>query len=470
MPNNFRPMSITIRVVLFVAVTAVFSLSLIGSLINSSIDHHFLQQDTAELKVISHSIETSLSQQHNSKEQLTAYLSKAVVGHHGVYFQVNSQQGQLIYRNSTVDFSGLNIPLSTNLSADRASVTLHTADQSMYRVLLTDYKNQQANYRIIAAIDMSFHMQFLTQFKQSLWVIMFGAGLLVLLTAWFAVHQGLNPIRGLSRKMQKIQTDNFEIRLAEQTVPVELIDMVRSFNLMLDRLQNEFHRLANFSTDIAHELRTPLTNIITQTQVGLSKPRALEDYQELLFSNLEELDRLTKMVSDMLWLAKSQNGLIKPDQQILNSDTEVEALFEYFDALAEDNNITFTKQGECLDFYCEKLHFRQLLSNLISNALRYTGAGLSITVNIAKTKDGQVCLSVINPGEPIPAEHLPYLFDRFYRPDKSRQRHSDGAGLGLAIVKALVEANGGKINVTSDNVNTSFNVYFNQAQQNNFRQ
>jgi len=461
MTANFRPMSITFRVVLFVAITAFFSLSLIGTLINSSIDHHFTQQDIGELEVINHSIETVLSQQHNSQEQLVAYLSKAVVGHHGVYFQVNTDAGTLIYSNSTKNFNDLTLSLSSTFGFNRENVTRHSVGNAMYRVLITDYKYQQDHYKIITAIDMSFHMQFLAQFKQSLWAIMVGSGLLVLLAAWFAVYQGLNPLRGLSRKMQGIQSDNFEIRLNEAKVPIELINMVRSFNLMLDRLQNEFLRLSNFSTDIAHELRTPLTNIITQTQVGLSRPRKLAEYQELLFSNLEELDRLTKMVSDMLWLAKSQNGLIKPEQQVLNSDTEIAALFDYFDALAEEENITFIKQGENLAFYCDKLHFRQLLSNLLSNAIRYTAKTLSIIVSIEKTADGYACISVTNPGEKIPTEHLPYLFDRFYRPDKSRQRHSDGAGLGLAIVKALVEANGGKVNVTSNDEKTCFKVFLN---------
>ena len=463
MKINFRTRSITFRVVLFVAITAVFSLSVIGTLIYSSIDHHFIQQDIGELKVINHSIETTLSQQHNTKMPLANALSKAVAGHHGVYFQVNSQAGELIYSNSPRDFSQLNIPLPTTLGFNGENITRHSIGKSIYRVLVTNYSNPQANYKITVAIDMSFHMQFLSHFKQSLWIIMLCSGLMVLLAAWFAVYQGLNPLRGLSRKMQDIQSDNFEIRLDEAQVPTELINMVRSFNLMLDRLQNEFLRLSNFSTDIAHELRTPLTNIITQSQVGLSRPRTLEEYQELLFSNLEELDRLTKMVSDMLWLAKTQNGLIKPEQQILNSDTEIAALFEYFDALAEEENITFIKIGKNLTFYCDKLHFRQLISNLLSNAMRYTTKGLAITVSMTTTSNGQACISVINPGEKIPAEHIPYLFDRFYRPDKSRTRHSDGAGLGLAIVKALVETNAGKIDVTSNDEATCFNIFLKLA-------
>lgn len=189
----------------------------------------------------------------------------------------------------------------------------------------------------------------------------------------------------------------------------------------------------------------------------------MEEYQELLFSNLEELERLTKMVSDMLWLAKTQNGLTKPVQNTLKSHEEIEALFEYFDALAEESSLILNKAGENISFYCDKLHFRQLLSNLLSNAIRYAPKGSSITVSSEITSVEKVCICVSNTGEKIPSAHLPYLFDRFYRPDKSRQRHSDGAGLGLAIVKALAQANSGDVEVSSNNQTTSFKVFFNLA-------
>jgi two-component system heavy metal sensor histidine kinase CusS len=458
MKVNTQPMSLTMRVVLFVAVTVVICLTLVAALINRSIEHHFIQQDSGELKVISTSVESVLAQQHNSARQLTRALSKAVAGHHGVYYQVNTEQGKLIYKSSERDFTTLSMTSPSSVGFNSNNIIKWQEGIYTYRALVSDFSVKQQAYKVTAAIDMHFHVQFLRQFKQSLRVIMLGSGVLILLVTWFAIYQGLNPLRGLSQNIHNIQTNKMDVRLDESKVPVELVNMVQSFNSMLDRLQGEFIRLSNFSSDIAHELRTPLTNIITQTQVGLSKKRQLEEYQELLFSNLEELERLTKMVSDMLWLAKTQNGLIKPEHHILKSGDELDALLEYFDALADDAKITFVKQGQNLDFYCDKLHFRQLLSNLLSNAIRHTPQGSSITVNSESTSDGQICISVINPGEKIAPEHLPYLFDRFYRPDKSRQRQSNGAGLGLAIVKALAEANRGKVKVTSNDV-TCFSVY-----------
>lgn len=461
MNPNLRPLSLTMRVLLFVALIVIACLTLVITLINSSIKHHFYQQDSDELYVITQSIESVLTQQYSSDLQLKAALSNAVVGHHGIYYQVNTIAEQLIFQSSELDFSlfAIEAPASNGFNFD--NIITWEKDARTYRALVCNISTEHQQYKVVIAKDMGFHLYFLNQFKQSLLVIMFGSAVLILLVAWLAIHQGLGPLRVLSQQIHDIQTNKMTIRLDENNVPVELVNMVQSFNAMLDRLHDDYTRLANFSSDIAHELRTPLTNIITQTQVGLSKSRQLGEYQELLFSNLEELERLTKMVSDMLWLAKTQNGLIKPNQHILESHLEIEALFEYFEALAEESSITFSKEGQNLHFYCDKLHFRQLLSNLLSNAIRYASNGSAIFVNSEQAVADKICISVINSGECIPAEHLPYLFDRFYRPDKSRQRHRDGVGLGLAIVKALAQANGGSVEVSSNEHITCFKVYLN---------
>ena len=147
-------------------------------------------------------------------------------------------------------------------------------------------------YRIVAAIDMEFHLLFLESFHRTLWVIMSLAGVFTLLAAWFGVHQGHSPIRKLRDSIGDIQVDRLDRRLDTSTVPSELIALVGSFNHMISRLEESFVKLSHFSADIAHELRTPLTNIITQTQVVMGKSRSPEEYRELHYSNLEELERL----------------------------------------------------------------------------------------------------------------------------------------------------------------------------------
>ena len=227
---------------------------------------------------------------------------------------------------------------------------------------------------------------------------------------------------------------------------------------MIGRLEDSFVRLSHFSADIAHELRTPLTNLITQTQVGLGKSRSLEEYRELLYSNLEEQERLTKMVNDMLWLAQSEHGLLKPVWEPLDLAREVRELFDFFEALAEEKHIQLVLEGKAPIIQGDRAMLRRALSNLLSNAIRHTPVGRSVLIRLDSSGEGRALLSVQNPGPEIPAEHLPRIFDRFYRVDPSRQRQSEGAGLGLAIVKSIVEAHEGNIAVISERGVTRFTI------------
>ena len=259
--------------------------------------------------------------------------------------------------------------------------------------------------------------------------------------------------------MDFIQTDKLDSRLDMHSVPVELKPLVQSFNHMLTRIEEGFIRLSHFSADIAHELRTPLTNIVTQTQVGLSKERRTEDYQELLYSNLEDMERLSKMVSDMLWLAKSENGLITPTFGPINLHKEVQSLFDFFEALAEDTHITLAIFGNASNISGDRELIRRALTNLLSNAIRHTPAGKTIQVTLVDTDNEMVSISVTNEGSTILTEHLERIFDRFYRVDHSRKRHSDGTGLGLAIVKTIVEAHNGVIHALSNNHSTTITIH-----------
>lgn len=260
--------------------------------------------------------------------------------------------------------------------------------------------------------------------------------------------------------MRAVQADRLHLRLESEEVPAELKTLVDSFNRMISRLEDSFDRLSHFSADIAHELRTPLTNLITQTQVSLGRSRSLEEYRELLYSNLEEQERLSKMVNDMLWLAQNEQGLLKPVWEPLDLKREVGAVFEFFEALSEEKQIRLTVEGPPSTLVGDQAMLRRALSNLISNAIRYTPVEEEIRVRVGSRGDQSVLLSVENPGPDIPADHLPRLFDRFYRVDPSRQREREGAGLGLAIVKSIIDAHEGNIEVTSERGVTRFSIRF----------
>lgn len=183
--------------------------------------------------------------------------------------------------------------------------------------------------------------------------------------------------------------------------------------------------------------------------MALSQPRDAEQYQEILYSNLEEYERMAKMVGDMLFLAQADNNQLQAERIDVNVRTEVQMLFDYFEAWAEERSVSLLCQGPVVYVQGDRLMIRRALSNLLSNAIRYTSAGQAVTVSLVMNNDATVIIRVENPGLTINPKHLPKLFDRFYRADPSRQRKGDGAGLGLAIVKSIIAAHGGTITAKS---------------------
>lgn len=455
-----HPLSLINRVMAFVSLAIGFSLLMIGQLVQSAVERHFKEQDAEELVVITQSVARALRDAENDTVRLTETLSHAVSGHHGVHFQVWDAGGRLIY-----DFQGTDLSWPANALTPVAEIhadNLHRwqTDGITYRGVVTLTHAGDLEYRIGAAIDMNFHIHFLDNFRRSLWLIMVLAGAATLLAAWFGVHQGHAPLRGLSETMRDIQADRLHVRLDPDAVPRELKNLATSFNHMISRLEDSFTRLSHFSADIAHELRTPLTNLITQTQVALSKDRNLAEYRELLYSNLEEQERLAKMVNDMMWLAKSEHGLLKPAWEPLTLTKEVRELFDFFEALAEEKHVRLVLEGQSPPIRGDRAMLRRAISNLLSNAIRHTATEESVRIRLGLSAENRVFLSVQNPGTTIPAEHLPKIFERFYRVDPSRTHQSESTGLGLAIVKSIMEAHGGHVEVRSEHGITTFTLYF----------
>lgn len=456
--RHLRPMSLTVRVLLAVAAAIGLSLLLNAILVLMSIKHHFVVQDLAELRAITRSIAEVLNESRSDQAGLADDLSRAVSGHHGVFYQIERSDGQLVYRTEGGDFAAAAASFLPSDAIDQENLRVWSRADESYRGVITTLSQGSTSYRITAAIDMNFHLQFLRGFRRSLWLIMLGTGMLTLLATWLGIHRGHLPLRGLSSRMREVRANRLHLRIDPDTVPGELQELVVSFNAMIGRLEEGFKRLSHFSSDIAHELRTPLTNLITQTQVTLGKPRASDAYRELLYSSLEEQERLAKMIGDMLWLAKSDNRQIKPDLAPVDLVREFHELFDFFGALAAERDIEFSLVGAAPGVQGDRALLRRAFSNLMSNALRYSPAGTTVAVELLESTPDRVSIAVTNTGQTIASEHLSRLFDRFYRVDPSRQRDGEGAGLGLAITHSIIEAHGGEITAQSGHGSTTFTV------------
>jgi two-component system heavy metal sensor histidine kinase CusS len=240
-------------------------------------------------------------------------------------------------------------------------------------------------------------------------------------------------------------------------LPPELEQFVDSFNSTLERVEQAYSRLESFNADVAHELRSPLTNLIGQTQVALTRGRSAEHYFEVLQSNLEELERLRSIINDMLFLASADQGSKATKLTSTSLADEVATTLEYLDFILEDAQVAGAGQRRCTSADRDRA-----FAPGVDQSVEQRGAahrpGQVIEVRI-EVEEHQVSIGVANPGAPIASEHLPRLFERFYRVDASRSNSGNNHGLGLAIVKAIALMHGGDVFVRSDRGMNTFGIY-----------
>ncbi|WP_265534006.1 heavy metal sensor histidine kinase [Pseudomonas saponiphila] len=331
------------------------------------------------------------------------------------------------------------------------STSLHSLNQagSAYRIYSAALNpGQPDSAQLTLILDITHHQHFLQRMQHLIWLTVGLSALATALLGAWAARSGLRPLRRMSAVAAGVSANSLTQRLPQEQMPAELAELASTFNAMLARLEESFQRLSAFSADIAHELRTPLSNLLTHTQVTLTRPRPLEDYREALHSNLEELQWMAQLVNDMLYLAKADHGLLNPKREALELAQEIDMLLEFYAPLAEDAQVELTRKGHA-GFAGDRSMLRRALSNLLDNALRFTPAGGSIKVRINDSAQ-HLSLNIENSGEGIAQEALPRLFDRFYRADPARREgSSEHAGLGLAITQSIIRAHGGQIRCES---------------------
>ncbi|WP_192558409.1 heavy metal sensor histidine kinase [Pseudomonas allokribbensis] len=267
------------------------------------------------------------------------------------------------------------------------------------------------------------------------------------LTAWGAVQRGLAPLREFRKVAARVTTQDLDHRLSVVNMPQELSELAQGINVMLDRLDSGVQQLSQFSDDLAHELRTPINNLMGKAQVTLSRERSVEEYTDVLVSCTEELERVARIVSDMLFLAQASQPMAHASFESIALEDEALRVAELFSLSAQDKQIQLKVVGSA-QVSGDRLMIQRAISNLLSNALRHCPAGKPVSLFIEQAPT-QVALRVSNPGAGIEAQHLPHLFDRFYRVDSSRTRSQGSTGLGLAIVRSIMSLHSGTAQVQS---------------------
>ncbi len=296
---------------------------------------------------------------------------------------------------------------------------------------------------IIAAHVMTQEARVLSAYLTRVWITVIGAILIALTLGYWVTSRGLMPLRIMADKAAEISPNRMSTRLEVAHAPAELQRLAASFNAMLDRLEHGYERLVQFSADLAHELRTPIGVLIGETQVALAQERSIPEYRSVLESNLEELEQLSRIAQNILFLAQADHGQQSIDRERIDIRNELDAIVEYFDNIADERGITFevVASGE---MFANAIMCRRAIGNVVVNAVRYAQAGTAVRMR-GETDGAGASIVIGNRGPRIARDELSRLFDRFYRGDAARSGLTESSGLGLSIVQAIMRLHDGSV-------------------------
>lgn len=374
-----------------------------------------------------------------------------MLGNQDSLLWVLDSQGEVLISVNPAD-----LPLPTLGLSDQSQLGFDKDHQARLAWRYVEY--EQKPLLLIAGKQLEPRNQMLAAYRLKLLLAMAAGALAAFMLGWLVSRRGLRPVRLLARQAETIDVQRLHRRLNTAHLPRELQTLGTTLNQMLARLEGGFEQLSRFSEDLAHEIRTPLSNLMGHTEHTLRKPRSTEEYESLLASHQEEYERLARMVDSMLFLARAEQPKASINRQSLDLNELAEQLCEYFEGVAEDEDMQLLNQAEGIVWADPDL-LRRALANLLANALRYGRTGGAVVIS-SSVEQGHCVVRVHNQGALIGQDHLPRLFDRFYRCDASRTNSGNTGGLGLAIVRSIMQLHEGRVWVESDEGGTAFMLAF----------
>ena len=453
-----RAATLTVRIaaVLLAAAAGVFALSSI--VLDQVLNRQLAQRDAAELVGKVTQLRHLLGQRRAADEVRADPhgLFDVIVGHDGLGFVLSQPDGRLIVRAGTLADSILQAALPGARIAPPTEkpsmddVQFIEQGRSHWRVLVAQAQLQGGQI-VQVAVGRDVHAAY--DLRSTYQTVMLAGSLIAAfgtaLAGWLAAWRGIRPLADMAQAARRITAR----RLAER-IPVpagsarEIRELADAFNGMIDRLENAFARLSGFSADLAHDLRTPLANLLLQSQVGLSKARSVDEYQQLLATNVEEFERLQRMIDGMLFLARADNAQIALDLEQVDVRAELERMAEYFQLAADERGVNLAVEGGGT-VLADAALLQRAIGNLLSNAIRHAHPGSRVRLHVAEAHDSLV-VEITNQGEGIAPEDLAHVFERFWRGDQARSASDSSSGLGLSIVRSIAQLHGGEATVQSE--------------------
>jgi two-component system heavy metal sensor histidine kinase CusS len=443
-----KPRSIATQLVLLFTPAAAFLLFCGLGVFYIIVVRHAFAEDNAVLADKLSALRVELEKT-GGPQTLIEELRNVRSGERAVYWvRVVDSQGRTI-----VETPGMNSVLPSgvfqtapNAGALGSTPKNYRAAGKLFSLITTVEQIADQPYTIQVAQDRSGDEQFQKEFGALLAVVL---ALGVLASAGIALtvtKRGLRPLAELTRSLKRVGPSRLHERVPPAEWPRELQPFAAAFDEMLDRLEDSFTRLSQFSADLAHELRTPVANILGEAEVALTRTRTPDEYREVIESSVGECQRLSGIIDSLLFLARAEAGREAITQTSFDARAALEKIANFYQAIAEEQKIDLECAGQG-QVHADPALFNRAVNNLVENALRFTPADGKISMSIA-TRDAHSEVTVADTGSGIPPQHLARIFDRFYRVDSSRS--SQGSGLGLALVKSIVDLHGGSVSVKSE--------------------
>lgn len=444
--NRTKPRSIATQLVLLFTLCAALLLSCSLGLFYWIVVRHAFEEDNAVLADKLAAIRNELKQP-SGINLVVQDVQTPRTGEAAVYWiRLIGADGNVIAETAGMDrvlpFFLFSASTST---ANSPSPIDYQTDGKLFSLLAQTENVNGKNYSIQIAQDRSTDERFRKQFRT---LLVLGLGLGVLASAVIAVtvtRRSLRPLTAMRRVLERVQPAHLNERIDPARWPTELRPLAASFDDMLTRLEDSFTRLSQFSADLAHELRTPIGNMLGEAQVALTRDRSPKQYREVIESAAAECERLSAIIDNLLFLARADAAEEQINRSTFNGRAALEKIASFYQALADERQVTISCHGDA-EVFADPILFNRAISNLVDNALRFTTEGRGIRISIGASGRGSE-VSVRDSGSGISPEHLPHVFDRFYRGDKSRS--SAGTGLGLSLVKSIVDLHHGSVSVES---------------------
>ncbi|CAB3749572.1 heavy metal sensor histidine kinase [Paraburkholderia humisilvae] len=464
--------SLTTTLALAFAGTTIAVFALVGSVLYFALEKQVTQQDDDEI-VLAARHTRRLTNELRSADDVRTHadrLTSQVLGNAALSMAVRDANGtMLLSHNAEGGTTSMIEPLvATQRVAPSARIT-HTAIVEAQRDARLPVRGLAAEasladgsaVTIVIARDMTDRWILLDHYRDRLYGAGFGGMLLAFLMSWMLVHESLRPLRQLAAHAAQVTVDRLHARMNIDNAPRELAVVIASLNAMLDRLAGGFQRMSQYTADLAHDMRTPLANLRGSNEVALARPRSAEEYQAVLESNLEECERLSRMIESVLFLARAEHPQFVTHMKTLDAREELQRVADYFEGIADDAGVQVRVTGSGAVRADPEL-FRRAVSNLLANAIRHTPREREIELSAAAAATA-LRITVANQGSHIDPSALERVFDRFYRADPARHNAPAGpasTGLGLAIVRTIMELHGGNAYAESDAASTRFILNF----------